>query len=434
MMDKIRIVGGKRLKGAIPIAGAKNAALPLMAASLLADAPLTLTNIPHLTDITTMANLLVELGVTLEVGSVGLDECHTGRKLILDGGTVNSTTAPYDIVRKMRASVVVLGPLLARFGKARVSLPGGCAIGTRPIDYHLKALEQMGAEITLSEGYVEAKLPQGQTRLKAADITFPRVSVGATENVMMAATLADGKTILRNAAEEPEITDLARCLIAMGADIEGVGTSTLTILGVERLHAAGYAVMPDRIEAGTYAIAAGMTNGDITLQNVTADIMEATLTVLEAVGMAFEVDKAARSIRCTLRDGMLRPIEVVTAPYPGFATDMQAQLASLLCLANGRSTITEAIFENRFMHIPELQRMGADITEQANHIIIRGPVSFNAAEVMATDLRASGSLVLAALAAEGETIINRVYHLDRGYERLEEKLAMCGAEIERVRE
>ncbi len=426
-MDSIRITGGVPLKGQIEIGGAKNAALPLMAASLLTEDTITLTNVPHLTDITTMANLLVHLGVEFSLDGTAKDNGHTGRVLRLTAGNVTSTAAPYDIVRKMRASVVVLGPLLTRFGTAEVSLPGGCAIGTRPIDLHLSALEQMGAEITLEHGYVKATAPQG---LKGAEITFPKVSVGATENLLMAASLAEGTTILKNAAREPEVSDLAHCLVAMGADITGIGEDTITITGVKQLKGVEYTVIPDRIEAGTFAIAAAITGGDIELLGVNTDIMESTLVALEKTGAT--ITKKDTRLRVT-GNGPIKPLDLTTAPYPGFATDMQAQMMALLCLAEGTSHITETIFENRFMHVPELMRMGAHIDIDGNTATIHGIENFADAEVMATDLRASVSLVLAALASPGRTIINRVYHIDRGYERVEEKLAACGANITRIR-
>ena len=427
-MDKIEITGGTLLKGTIDISGAKNAALPLMAASLLTEETLTLSNVPHLSDITTMANLLVHHGMMLTVMSNKADDGHHGRVVTLNASNIVDTTAPYEIVRKMRASVVVLGPLLARFGRAKVSLPGGCAIGARPIDLHLKALEAMGAKIALKEGYIEAEAPDG---LRGAEIAFEKVSVGATENILMAATLAKGVTVLHNAAQEPEIGDLAHCLNAMGAKIEGIDTDTLTITGVDKLHGVEYKVLPDRIEAGSYAIAAVITGGEIRLEGIQAGIMQATLDVLEAVGADIKIYKNAISVK---GKGRIQPVDMVTAPYPGLATDMQAQLTALMCLADGTSTLTETIFENRFMHVPELHRMGADITIDGNQITIKGVKKLKGAEVMATDLRASLSLVLAGLAARGTTVINRVYHIDRGYERVGEKLRGCGANIHRMRD
>ncbi len=426
-MDQMKITGGVPLHGRIEIGGAKNSASPLMTVSLLTDQTVTLSNIPHLSDITTMAHLLVSLGVELSVDGSHETGGHTGRVLKLNAGNVTSTTAPYDIVRKMRASIIVLGPLLTRFHNTRVSLPGGCAIGVRPINYHLDAFEKMGAEIKLREGYIEANAPNG---LKGAVIDFPEISVGATENVMLTATLADGTTILNNAAREPEITDLANCLNRMGADIKGAGTDSITINGVKKLGAVDYKVIADRIEAGTYAVAAAITGGEIELVGISPDIMRATLDVLEQAGVDIK-ETADGLVVCS--SGRLQPIKVETRPYPGLATDMQAQIMALMCLADGTSEITENIFENRFMHVPELNRMGAGIMLDGRKAIISGNCRLKGAEVMATDLRASVSLLLAAMAAEGETIVNRVYHIDRGYERIEEKLAACGAKIKRTK-
>ncbi len=422
-MDQIRITGGQPLQGIIPISGAKNAALPLMAACLLSKDSLTLTNVPDLADIKTMTELLENHGVTINSQPAN----ELGLELILTASGKLSDTAPYDIVRKMRASVLVLGPLLARLGEAIVSLPGGCAIGTRPIDLHLSALEQMGAKIELIDGYVHANAPNG---LQGATIRFPFVSVGATENLLMAATLAKGTTILENAAREPEITDLAECLVAMGADIHGIGTECLVIQGVEALHAATHQVIPDRIEAGTYAVAAAITGGDLELHNVRSDHMGAVIESLTKAGA--NVANGGSSLSISHPTGHCRGFDVVSQPYPGFPTDMQAQFMALMATADGASLITETIFENRFMHVPELTRMSADITVHGGSAMVRGHRALKGAEVMATDLRASVCLVLAALAAEGDTIINRVYHLDRGYERLEDKLRAVGAKIERV--
>ncbi|MAR56751.1 MAG: UDP-N-acetylglucosamine 1-carboxyvinyltransferase [Rickettsiales bacterium] len=422
-MDKLRIVGGKPLHGTIRIAGAKNAALPLMAACLLSERPVRLRNLPYLADIVTMGKLLRQHGVTFHMHDAG----ERGREITLHAEKIDNLTAPYDIVRTMRASVLVLGPLLARFGKARVSLPGGCAIGTRPVDLHLKALEAMGAEIDVKEGYLDAKAPQG---LKGGDFTFPQVSVGATENALMAAVLADGTTRLSNAAREPEIRDLAHLLQAMGAQIEGIDTSELIIHGVTQLHAATHDVLPDRIEAGSYLAIAAMTGGELTLEHCQPDDMRATLAALEQTGLHTQID--GTTIRTLPRTAPLQPVHITTEPHPGFPTDMQAQLMAVLCCANGTSQLTETIFENRYMHVPELARMGADITVKGQMASITGVEKLTGAEVMATDLRASLSLVIAALVAEGETIINRVYHLDRGYERLEDKLKLCGADIERM--
>ncbi len=423
-MDKIRIVGGTPLRGVIPISGAKNAALPLMAACLLTDDKLTLCNMPYLADIVTMANLLAQHGVDLNI-----DGIHQGRAITLCAGHIHNLTAPYEVVRTMRASVLVLGPLLARFGAARVSLPGGCAIGTRPIDLHLKALEQMGAEIELIDGYINAKVPH---RLKGTDIQFEKVSVGATENILMAACLAEGETILRNAAQEPEVADLAYCLQAMGAKIEGIGTSELRIQGVNSLHGCTYTVIADRIEAGSFAAAAAITGGDVELVGIRASLMQSVIEKFAEAGIG--ITETERGLRVVGTGRKIQGIDIMTAPYPGFPTDMQAQMMAMLSMAEGASMVTETIFENRYMHVPELIRMGTNINVHGSSAMIRGVSSLRGAEVMATDLRASLSLVIAALAAEGETIIHRVYHLDRGYERLEEKLAACGATIERISE
>ncbi len=429
-MDRILIRGGKPLNGTIHISGAKNAALPLMAASLLSEESLTLANLPHLADISTMANLLAELGVSIgmngDVGGGG----HIGRVFELNAGGPIETTAPYDLVRKMRASVLVLGPLVARFGKARVSLPGGCAIGTRPVDFHLKALAQLGAEIQLEEGYVEARAPEG---LKGAHIIFPMVTVGGTENLLMAASLAEGETVLANAAREPEVSDLAHCLVAMGAQIEGIGSDTLRIKGVPALHGASYSVVPDRIETGTYAVAAAVTGGELELTGTRLDLIESVADVLRATGV--EITETANGIRVKKGEADLKGIDVMTEPFPGFPKRFfrLAQFAQhYLVFVHGSSMITETIFENRFMHVPELARMGADVNVHGSSAIVRGVDGLKGAQVMATDLRASVSLVLAGLAATGETEVNRVYHLDRGYERIEDKLSACGADIERV--
>ncbi len=426
-MDRIRIRGGRPLKGKIPIGGAKNAALPLMAASLLTGETLSLANLPHLVDITTLANLLVQHGVGVTMAGDAPNGGHTGRVLSLTAREITNTTAPYELVRKMRASVLVLGPLLARCGEARVSLPGGCAIGTRPVDLHLRGLEQLGAEIELAEGYIEARAPKG---LAGAHIVFPMTSVGATENLLMAAALARGETVLENAACEPEVVDLANCLAAMGARIDGIGTNTLTIQGVDRLTGAEHEVICDRIEAGTYAMAAAITAGDLELSGVGMEHLGTVADTLIAAGT--EIEETAGGLRVTRANGPLRGVDVMTEPYPGFPTDLQAQMMVLMSTARGAAMITETIFENRFMHVPELNRMGANINLHGASAMVRGVERLTGAQVMATDLRASGSLVLAGLAAEGETVINRVYHLDRGYERLEEKLAACGADIKRI--
>ena len=426
-MDQIRIRGGKSLYGTIHISGAKNAALPLMAACLLSEEPLNLSNLPHLADIATMSNLLTELGVNSSENGSTLDRPDQ-RLFKLDAKNTTDIIAPYDLVRKMRASVLVLGPLLARKGRARVSLPGGCAIGTRPVDLHLKALEQMGAKIELANGYIDATAENG---LKGGHVIFPMVTVGGTENVLMAATLAEGETIIGNAAREPEISDLAKCLVAMGAKIEGIGTDTLKVQGVHKLQGANHTVLPDRIETGTYAVAAAITGGEILLKGAKLDLIDAVVDVLRRVGV--ECNDTDAGIRVSRTNGNLKGVDLMTEPYPGFPTDMQAQFMALMTIADGASMITETIFENRFMHVPELHRMGANINVQGRSAIVRGNQKLSGAPVMATDLRASVSMVLAGLAAEGETLISRVYHLDRGYERLEEKLSACGANIERIR-
>jgi len=418
-MDKIRIRGGRPLSGDIVIGGAKNAGLPLMAAGLLTDERLLLTNVPLLADIHTMAALLEQHGIAVERAT------NDGRALSI-GGAITNTEAPYDIVRKMRASVLVLGPLVARVGEARVSLPGGCAIGTRPIDLHLKGLEQLGAIIRLDGGYVHATAPQGLT---GATIVLAMPSVGATENLLMAASLADGRTVIANAAQEPEISDLCNCLVAMGARIEGIGTETLTIDGVPRLHAATHRIIPDRIETGTYACAAAITGGSVRLLGGRIEHLGAVVKVLHEAGVDVSEDSEGLTVR---RLNGLHGADAMTAPFPGFPTDMQAQLMALMSVAEGAAMITETIFENRFMHVPELNRLGARINVHGASAIVRGVPHLSGAPVMATDLRASVSLVLAGLAAQGETIVNRVYHLDRGYEAVEQKLAACGADIERL--
>ena len=424
-MDRIRIRGGAPLHGTIPIGGAKNAALPLMAASLLTAKPLRIANVPDLADIRTMVELLRSLGVGAEIGPPA--GASGGSVVTLDGGRVAGTTADYELVRKMRASVLVLGPLLARFGEARVSLPGGCAIGTRPVDLHLAGLRRLGAEIEIVDGYVVARAPKG---LVGAPVAFPQVSVGATENLMMAAALASGETVLDNAALEPEIADLARCLVTMGAEIDGAGTTRIRIRGRKELLGGEHRVIPDRIEAATYVMAGAITGGTIRLPGADADLMSAVREVMARAGAEVVAEADAVTVR---RDGPLATVTVATAPYPGFPTDAQAQLMAVAAIAAGTSELTETIFENRFMHVPELARMGADISVRGSHATVRGVRALRGAPVMATDLRASVSLVLAGLVAEGETTVNRVYHLDRGYAGLVEKLAACGAEIERIR-
>jgi UDP-N-acetylglucosamine 1-carboxyvinyltransferase len=420
-MDRLLINGGAPLRGRIEISGAKNAALPLMAACLLTDRPLELDNVPDLVDVASMWRLLQALGVEARhlAGAPGRMALHCPQ--------VMSMTAPYDLVRKMRASVLVLGPLLARAGEARVSLPGGCAIGTRPIDLHLEGLERMGATIELIDGYAHARAPQG---LKGAQIRFPQPSVGATENLMMAASLAKGETVISDAAREPEIVDLARCLNAMGARIEGAGTAQLRIHGVPSLHRAVHRILPDRIETGTYAMAAAITGGRVELKHARLDLLGAARDKLLEAGI--ELEECADGFIAGCASGELRGVDVMTRPFPGFATDLQAQFLTLMCLARGAAMVTETIFENRFMHVPELTRMGAQITVHGGSALVRGVSELKAAPVMATDLRASVSLVMAALAANGRTELNRIYHLDRGYERLEQKLIAVGAEIERV--
>ncbi len=415
-MDRIRIRGGRPLHGDLQIGGAKNAALPLMTAGMLTDDRLLLGNVPRLADIATMSALIAQHGVAV---------VPDGRTLSI-GGPITNTEAPYEIVRKMRASILVLGPLLARVREARVSLPGGCAIGTRPVDLHLKGLEQMGALIRLDGGYVHAAVPGG---LRGAVIVLPFASVGATENLLMAATLADGRTEIANAAREPEISDLATCLIAMGARIEGVGSDKLVVDGVPRLHGAEHPIVGDRIETGTYACAAAITGGEIRLLGGQLAHLGAVAAALRTAGVELTEQDGALMVR---RRNGLRGADAMTEPYPGFPTDMQAQFMALMSVAEGAAMVTETIFENRFMHVPELNRMGANINVHGSSAIVRGVRGLSGAPVMATDLRASVSLVLAGLAARGDTIVNRVYHLDRGYEALEQKLAACGADIERI--
>ena len=421
-MDKIRVVGGKPLSGEIEISGAKNACLTLMPAVLLTDQPLTLTNAPRLADIQTMTDLLVSLGC--EVAAL-----QAGNVLAMSAQKVANHTAHYDIVRKMRASILVLGPMLARDGHARVSLPGGCAIGARPVDLHLSGLEKMGAELDLSDGYVNASAPGG---LKGAVIEFPFVSVGATENLLMASTLAKGTTVLRNAAREPEIADLAECLIAMGAKIDGAGTSTISIEGVDSLGGATHQVLADRVEMGTYMIAPAIAGGEVIVKGGDRSLVSALIERMEAADVS--VEDVPGGLRVARANGVIKAVDVVTEPFPGFPTDLQAQMMAMMTVADGVSTIDEKIFENRFMHVPEMLRMGAKIDVQGGAATITGVEQLRGAPVMATDLRASVSLILAGLAAEGETVLSRVYHLDRGYERVEEKLSAVGAEIERFRE
>ncbi|MDV4167302.1 UDP-N-acetylglucosamine 1-carboxyvinyltransferase [Rhodovulum sp. FJ3] len=419
-MDSILVKGGGALNGEIPIAGAKNACLTLMPATLLSDEPLTLTNAPRLSDIRTMTELLGSLGAEVT-------KLQDGQVLAMSSHDLSTHRAEYDIVRKMRASILVLGPLLARHGQAEVSLPGGCAIGARPVDLHLRGLEALGAELELKDGYVHAEARGG---LKGAEFEFPFVSVGATENILMAATLAKGTTVLRNAAREPEIVDLAQCLRKMGAQIEGEGTDTITIQGVERLHGATHPVVTDRIELGTYMLAPAITGGTVECLGGRMDLVAAFAEKLDAAGVS--VEETARGLKVSRKNGRISGVDVTTEPFPGFPTDLQAQMMALLCTADGVSVLEEKIFENRFMHAPELTRMGAQIEVHGGTATVTGVERLKGAPVMATDLRASVSLILAALAAEGETVVSRVYHLDRGYERVEEKLGACGAHIERI--
>ena len=424
-MDSIKITGGKRLEGQIPISGAKNSALTLLPCALLTSEKLTLTNLPRLADVDNFSHLLNGLGASTKVA--GVKKGEYGRRMTLEASEIASTIAPYDMVRKMRASILVLGPMLARAGEATVSLPGGCAIGDRPIDLHLKALEAIGAEIEIAAGYVKATAPGG--KLPGGSYSFPVVSVGATENALMAAVLASGRSELFNAAREPEIVDLCNLLVAMGGKISGIGSSHLIIDGVEGLHGCTYEVMPDRIEAGSYACAVGITGGSVELVGARPADMLAITNALAAAGLAVEFTD--NGMRVTA-DQPLKPLAVSTAPYPGFPTDMQAQFMAMLAMAEGQSFVEETIFENRYMHVPELRRMGAEIDVHGRSAIVHGGRPLTGAQVMATDLRASMSLVLAGLCAEGETEVLRVYHLDRGYERLEEKLQGVGATIERV--
>jgi UDP-N-acetylglucosamine 1-carboxyvinyltransferase len=422
-MDRIAIDGGARLEGVIPISGAKNSAIKLMVASLLTDQPLRLTNMPRLADTRFLGRLLQRLGVQVEEG-----EGDGGPETVLTTPEIVSAIAPYDLVRQMRASFNVLGPLLARTGQAKVSLPGGCAIGARPVDLHLMALEALGARIDLGEGYVYAQAPRG---LKGAEINFPSVSVGATEHALLAAVLAHGETVIANAACEPEIADLAACLTKMGARIEGAGQPVIRVIGVAQLGGATHEVTPDRIETGTYALAAAMAGGEVQLTRTRSEVIESLLVKMEEAGVGVERLNDGLKIK---RNGLrLAAVEVTTDPYPGFATDLQAQFMALMTLANGESVIRETIFENRFMHAPELARLGADIAVSGGEARVRGVEALTGAPVMATDLRASVSLVIAALAAKGETVVNRVYHLDRGFERLEAKLSAVGAKVRRIR-
>jgi len=416
-VDKLLIQGGNALSGEVAISGAKNAALPILCASLLTAEPLHLTNVPHLNDISTMLRLLGDMGIGVTMdGTDGL---------ILDGSGLNNAVASYEMVKTMRASILVLGPLVARCGEARVSLPGGCAIGARPVDQHIKGLQAMGAEIKVEQGYVHAKA----SRLKGARICTDMVTVTGTENLMMAACLADGETVIENAAREPEVVDLANCLVSMGARISGAGTDVIRIQGVEKLHGATHAIMPDRIETGTYLCAAAATGGDIRLLKTSAAYLDTVVDKLMDAGCEITVERDAIRLVAPRR---LKSVSLRTAPYPAFPTDMQAQFMAINCVAEGVATIRETIFENRFMHVSELVRLGADIQIEGNNAVVRGVARLEGATVMATDLRASASLVIAGLVAQGETLIDRIYHLDRGYERIEEKLARLGASVKRV--
>jgi UDP-N-acetylglucosamine 1-carboxyvinyltransferase len=427
-MDRISISGGRTLNGVIPISGAKNAALPLIIASLLTSDRLTLKNVPNLADVTLLTRILRNHGLDLTIDGKRADPSpYLGETMHLTARDIVDTTAPYELVSRMRASFWVLGPLLARCGEARVSLPGGCAIGTRPVDLHLMGMKALGAEIDIDGGYVVAKAPRG---LQGGRVVFPKVSVGATHNVMMAASLAKGETVIENAAMEPEIGDVAECLIKMGARIEGLGTKTLRIQGASRLEGAVHTVLPDRIETGTYAFAVAAAGGEVELKGARKSLLEAAFAALEKTGVA--ITETETGVRVARNGGALEPITIETQPFPGFPTDLQAQMMALMTKAKGTSTIRETIFENRFMHVQELVRLGADIQLQGDTATVRGVKTLRGAQVMATDLRASVSLVIAGLMAEGQTTINRVYHLDRGFERLEQKLSGCGASIERI--
>ena len=417
-MDKLIIKGGRPLEGEISISGAKNAALPILAATLLADAPVNISNVPHLHDITTTIGLLARMGSELTI-----DE---RMNLEIDSTNITEFTAPYELVKTMRSSILVLGPLLAKYGKADVSLPGGCAIGSRPVNIHLQGLQSMGADIQVEGGYIRATAK----RLKGVHLTMDIVTVTGTENLMMAATLAEGKTVLENAAREPEVSDLANCLISMGANIKGAGTDRIEIEGVETLSGTNYKIMPDRIETGTYLVAAAMTGGKIKLKNTRAELLDAVLAKLTEAGASIDTDE--NSISLDMKGQRPRAVDIHTVPFPGFPTDMQAQFTAMNCIATGNGTITESVFENRFMHVQELQRMGANLKLEGNTAISAGVDYLTGAPVMATDLRASASLVLAGLVAEGDTIVDRIYHIDRGYETIEEKLTQLGAHIRRV--
>jgi len=417
-MDKLHIEGGVPLVGRVKVSGAKNAALPILCAAILTPDTLRLSNVPHLRDVSTMLNLLGQMGIALSRD----DDCG----VVLGGGGLSNFVAPYDLVKTMRASILALGPLVARFGEARVSLPGGCAIGMRPVDQHIKGLQALGADITIEQGYIHARAP----RLKGTRLVMDMITVTGTENLMMAACLAEGVTVIENAAREPEVVDLAECLIAMGARIQGAGTDVITIEGVASLHGATFSVMPDRIETGTFLVAAAATGGEVVLEGARPGTLDAVLAKLAEAGA--EIATEADTIRLAMR-GRPRPVSLRTAPYPAFPTDMQAQFMALDCVADGTSVVTETIFENRYMHVQELRRLGADIEVDGHTAVVRGVSRLQGATVMATDLRASASLVIAGLVAEGETVVDRIYHLDRGYESIEEKLSQLGARVRRQR-
>ena len=422
-MQKLAIQGGNRLNGEVRISGAKNAALPILCASLLTCDSLQLSNVPDLNDVATMRKLLQQMGVKIEL---------SGSQVVLSAAHIDKLEAPYDMVKTMRAAILVLGPLVTRFGEARVSLPGGCAIGSRPVDLHIKGLQAMGAEIHIEHGYIHAQVPTGSggRRLKGARIFFDLVSVTGTENLMMAAALADGVTVLENAAREPEVVDLAHCLIAMGAKIEGAGSDTISIAGVEKLHGASHRVMPDRIESGTFLVAAAAAGGDITLTDARADILENVLEKLQEAGASIQAAGSTINLKMSKRP---KAVNVRTAPYPAFPTDMQAQFMAMNTIAEGSAMVVETIFENRFMHVQELRRLGAQIEVEGNAAVIKGCIQLEGATIMATDLRASACLVIAGLVAQGETIVDRIYHLDRGYEHIEAKLSALGAQIRRLK-
>jgi UDP-N-acetylglucosamine 1-carboxyvinyltransferase len=428
-MDRIRLVGGRPLKGELPISGAKNAALPLMIAALLTDEKVTLTNVPRLADVVQLQHILINHGVDVALEGRRRGEQAGGQRITIAAREIVDTCAPYELVSKMRASFWVVGPLLAREGEAKVSLPGGCAIGTRPVDFYLQGLAALGAEIEIEAGYVIARAPGGK-RLKGAVVKLPKTSVGATHVILMAATLAEGRTVIENAAREPEVGDVANCLVSMGAKISGIGTDRLVIDGVDKLHGTTYEVLPDRIETGTYAMAAAMTGGEVFLRNARPELLQAALDTLAAAGAHVVPEEGG--VRITRNGNGIQAVDVTTEPFPGFPTDLQAQYMALMTRSTGTAHIRETIFENRFMHVAELMRFGADIHVEGQTARVRGVAELTGAQVMATDLRASVSLVIAGLAAKGETVVNRIYHLDRGFERLEEKLGNCGAEIERL--